>query len=90
MNTYRLVISSPDGHVWNGDVVMLSLRGAMGDLAIMAGHIPLMTSVKPCDCKIELADGTVKIGHINGGLLTVSSDGVTLLSGSFTWQTENE
>ena len=86
MNTYRLIISSPDGDVWNDEVAVLIVRGVMGDLAVMAGHIPFMTSVKPCDCKIELPDGTIKLGHTNGGLLTVSSDNVTLLSGSFVWK----
>ena len=46
---------------------MLTLRGADGDLAILAGHIPFITSVQPCDCKIELEDGSEKIGHTHGG-----------------------
>lgn len=85
MNTFHLTVSSPDGHIWSGEAVMLSLRGIEGDLAVMAGHIPFITSVKPCACKISLDDGTEKIGHTDGGLLTVSEDGVTLLSGKFDW-----
>ena len=85
MNTFSLVISTPDGHVWQGEAVMLTVRGAEGELAVMAGHIPFVTTVKPCDCKIELPDGEEKIGHTEGGLLTVSRESVTLLSGSFHW-----
>ena len=73
MNTFRLVVSSPDGNVWDGEAVMLTLRGVSGDLAVLAGHIPFVTTVVPCDCKIELADDTERIGHTDGGLLTVSS-----------------
>lgn len=84
MNTFRLTVSSPDGTVWEGDsVIMLSLRGIEGELAILAGHIPFITPIVPCDCKIELEDDTELIGHIDGGLLSVSAEGVTLLSGSF-------
>ena len=85
MNTYNLVISSPDGTIYDGEAVFLSLRGANGDLAVMAGHIPFITSVKPCECKVEFPDGTEKKGSTDGGLLTVDSKKVTLLSGSFKW-----
>lgn len=85
MNTFRMMISSPDGSLFDGEAVMLSLRGVSGDLAILAGHIPFVTTVVPCQCKIELADDTERIGHTEGGLLTVSTKAVTLLTGSFQW-----
>jgi F-type H+-transporting ATPase subunit epsilon len=83
MNTFRFVISSPDGNIFDGEIVMVSVRGIDGELAVMAGHIPFVTTVVACDCKIELPDDTDIVGHTEGGLLTVSSDKVTLLSGSF-------
>jgi F0F1-type ATP synthase epsilon subunit len=54
----------------------------------MAGHVPFITTVLPCDIKIELADEAEddRIGHINGGLLTVGHDAVTLLTGHVAWQ----
>ncbi len=86
MNTYTLVITSPDGTVFSGDATFLSLRGANGDLAVMAGHIPFVTSVKKCECKVILADETERIGQTDGGMLTVTGEKVTLLSGSFKWK----
>ena len=88
MRTYRLVISSPDGTVFDGDAVNLCLRGANGDLAVMANHAPFITSVKPCECKVELPEGVIKMAQTDGGLLTVDNEKVTLLSGSFKWKTE--
>ena len=85
MNTFRLIVSTPSGNRFDGEAVMISLRGAEGELAVMAGHAPFVTTVKPCDCKIELADGEEKVGHISGGVLTVSKEQVILLSGSFSW-----
>lgn len=84
MRTFLLNISSPDGNLFSGEAVMMTLRGIEGDLAVMAGHVPFITSVKPCDVKVLLPDGTERIGHSDGGLLTVAADGVTLL-GSFAW-----
>lgn len=46
MNEYHLTVSTPSGTVFDGDAVFLSLRGAGGDLAVMAGHIPFVTTVK--------------------------------------------
>lgn len=86
MKTFQLKISSPEGDVFNGEVVKISVRGTEGDLAVMAGHIPFVSAVKPCDCKIEFDSGEEKIGHTDGGILTVSNDVVLLLSGNFVWK----
>ena len=86
MKTFPLTISSPDGDLLREDVVKISVRGVEGDLAVLAGHIPFVTAIKPCDCTIELEDGSEKIGHTDGGILNVSGKNVTLLSGSFIWK----
>lgn len=85
MKTFKFVISTPDGNLYEGDIVSVSLRGSEGDLAVMANHTPFVTSVKPCDCKVELEDGTEKILNVERGLLSVTSESVTLMSGSAKW-----
>ena len=37
MKTFLLIISTPDGEMFNGEAVNISLRGVEGDLAVMAG-----------------------------------------------------
>ena len=86
MKTFPLTIASPDGNLFDQPVVRLILRGTEGDLAVMAGHIPFITAVRPGDCRVDLEDGSEKLGRLDGGLLTVAEDRVTLLSGSFVWQ----
>lgn len=85
MNTFHLIISSPDGNLFDGEAVQMSVRGTEGELAVLAGHIPFITSVKPCECRIELADGSKKTGFTESGLLSVSDETTTLLSDSFHW-----
>lgn len=85
MNPFHLVISTPDGNLLDENVTVLSLRGAEGDLAIMAGHIPFVTSVQPGKCCVTFPDGSEKEGYTEGGLLTVSAESTILLSGSFHW-----
>lgn len=86
MKAFILKISSPEGDLFCENAVKISLRASEGDIAIMAGHIPFISSVKPCDCKIELEDGSERIGKTDGGLLNVGTDKVVLLSGSFEWR----
>ena len=86
MNTYKLTIATPDGNQFQGEVYALYLRGADGDLAILAKHTPFLTSVKPGKCRVQLPDGEEKSATLDGGLLTVGADAVTLLSGSFKWE----
>lgn len=86
MNTFMLNITSPEGKMFSDEVMMLTARGVEGDLAILAGHIPFVTTLKPCECKIVLTDDSEKTGETDGGILTVSSEQVTLLSGSFKWK----
>ena len=87
MNTFRLVVASPDGNLFDEQVYMLTVRGSEGELAVLAGHVPFVTTVVPCDVKIELPseDASDLVGHTDGGLLSVSRDTVTLLSSSFRW-----
>ncbi len=85
MNTYQLIISTPDGSVFDDEAVLLVVRGTEGELAIMAKHIPFITAVKPCECKITLADESEKTATIGGGILTVQNDKTTLLCSDFKW-----
>ena len=86
MKTFTLVISSPNGEIYRGDVIELFLRGGDGDLAVLAGHIPFVTTVKAGKCVVTEADETEKNAIIENGLLSVSESSVTLLTGGFVWQ----
>ncbi len=86
MNTFPLTVSTPSGDAFQGEVTVLSVRGVEGELAVMAHHVPFVTALKPCLCKIELEDGSIKLGRVDGGILTVAKDKVTLLSGSFSFE----
>jgi len=82
MNTFKLRVTSPDGDQYSGDIVMLSLRGTEGELAVMAGHIPFVTAVKPCKLKVETEEDEF-FAEIGGGLLSVSADETVLLSSDY-------
>lgn len=83
MKHFMLIVSTPEGEVFRGNATKISLRGVEGDLAVMAGHAPFITAIKPCICRFEKEDEKVVAGKIDGGILTVSKESVTLLTGYF-------
>ena len=83
MSTIHLTVSSPDGNKFDGDVFKFDVRGVEGELAIMAGHIPFITSVIKAPCTVWLDEDKKKTAVSDGGLLTVDTDRVTFISGSF-------
>ena len=85
MKTFNLTVASPLGNLFDGEAVMLTVRGIEGELAVMAGHASFMTTVKPCDCKIVFPDESERSAHVDGGILTVADNKATLLSGTFSW-----
>ncbi len=86
MKTFKFVVSTPEGSLFHGDVVSISLRGQEGDLAIMANHTPFATAVKPCRCAVAFEDGSNRHLRIERGLLSVSAEVVNLMSGSAQWE----
>ena len=85
MEKFRLKILTPEGTVMDKDVAGLYLRGAEGDLAVFAGHIPLVTSVKPGKCTVVSSSGSSADGYkdieaeISEGMLRVTSEEVLLM-----------
>jgi len=86
MKTFHLTVASPDGNKFNGECVKFDVRGTEGELAVMAGHTPFVTSVVKCNCKLTLEDGTERIATTEGGLLSVNGASVTFLSGTFRFE----
>ena len=86
MNTFKLTVASPDGNIFDGGVTKFDVRGTMGELAVMAGHVPFVTSVVPCVCTLWFEDDSKKTATTEGGLLTVKSDSTIFMSGSFKFE----
>ncbi|MBQ2730289.1 MAG: F0F1 ATP synthase subunit epsilon [Clostridia bacterium] len=83
MNTFHLVVSSPDGDIYNGECVKLDVRGTEGELAIMAGHSPFVTAVVKCNAAVWVDEDTKMEASTEGGLLSCAKDRVTFISGTF-------
>ena len=83
MKAFKLIISTPMGNVLEKEVAMISVRGTEGSLAIMANHIPFITTTKDGEIKIIDTEGNEVLASASSGLLTVTKESVTLLTGTF-------
>ncbi len=92
MKEFPLKIASPEGLLFDGNAVQLSVRGISGELAILAGHIPFVTALKESECRIYIGnDGKeIRRAHVTGGMLIVTKDCVRMLSSGFTWEEDNK
>ena len=85
MNVFQLQIITPEGVCFDGNAVQLSVRAAEGELAIMAGHIPLVTTLSPGECRVYTEDG-VRHGSCTGGMLSCTKECTRLFSTDFHWK----
>lgn len=82
MKTFKLIVSTPNGNVLEQDATVLSLRGTEGSLAVMAGHVPFITTTRAGEVKVK-TENEEKIYQATEGMLTVTKESVTLLCGEF-------
>ncbi len=86
MNTFPLRIGTPDGLLFEGDVVSVSCRTITGDLAILAGHINYCTALGMGAACVTLEDGTRKEAACIGGMITMMNNKCRILATTWEWK----
>ncbi|MEY1660664.1 F0F1 ATP synthase subunit epsilon [Isoalcanivorax beigongshangi] len=78
--TVHCDIVSAEKQLFSGAVELLVAAGAEGDLGVMPGHAPLLTSLKPGPVRIVLQGGKEEVFYVNGGFLEVQPKVITVLA----------
>jgi F-type H+-transporting ATPase subunit epsilon len=78
--TVDLNVVSAEEQLFSGAIKSLQITGSQGELGIMPGHAPLLTSLKPGMARIVLKDDTEEVIYISGGMLEVQPNSVTVLA----------
>ena len=82
MPDFRFELVTPDKLVRSADVHMVVVPGTEGDFGVMAGHAPVMTTLKQnSELAVYRAAGAVpeKIS-VSGGFAEVGDNGLTVLA----------
>ncbi len=92
MARLRLRVVSPTRKLFDKEVDMIIMRASEGDLGVMAGHIPLTTTLSMGALRIfdESAEENAKerMMAVLGGFAEIRPDCVTILSDSAEWPDE--
>lgn len=74
-------IVAVEAKVWSGQAEMLIARTTEGELGVLRGHTPMLGELAdPGNVRIKLAGGEEIAYTVNGGFLSVTSEGVTILA----------
>jgi F-type H+-transporting ATPase subunit epsilon len=79
MRKFPLEIVTPERKVYGQDVEMIIARGGNGDLGILAGHVPMVTTLKIHHLRIK-KDGGEQVIAVSGGFMEVGREKVTILA----------
>ena len=83
MADFRFELVTPDKLVRSEDVYMVVVPGSEGDFGVMAGHAPVMTTLKDGDLAIYRSAGaTPEKITVSGGFAEVSDTGLAVLAES--------
>ncbi len=77
---FELNVVSAEQKIFTGQVVSVRVTGVDGELGVYAGHVPLLTSIKPGMVKYTLKDGKEEFIYVSGGFLEVQPTIVTVLA----------
>ena len=82
-NTFHFDLVSPEKIAFSGEVEQVDIPGVEGDLGVMAGHAPLVASVRPGILTVTVGGKQEKI-IVLGGLAEISDKGLTVLADTAT------
>jgi F-type H+-transporting ATPase subunit epsilon len=77
--TFPVEVLTPDGEVFNDEVVQISTRTAVGSIGILAKHQPMLAILDPTELRLYKSDSDV-VRMVQGeGYLQVQDDGRVLI-----------
>jgi len=79
MATFHLDLVSPEKLSFSGEVEQVDVPGSQGDFGVLAGHAPLVATLRPGILTVYREGGALRI-VINGGFAAVRPAGLTVIA----------
>jgi F-type H+-transporting ATPase subunit epsilon len=79
MEKFKLEILTPNGEIFNGEAISVTLPGEEGEFGVLAGHSSLSTLLETGVIDIEKEDKSVESILINWGVVQVDEEKVIVL-----------
>ncbi|HIP20712.1 MAG TPA: F0F1 ATP synthase subunit epsilon [Sulfurimonas sp.] len=79
MDKFKLEILTPNGEIFDGEVIGVTLPGEEGEFGVLAGHASLTTLLASGVIDVEKEDKSVEAIVINWGVVQVDEGKVIIL-----------
>src|SRR3954451_8747842 len=79
MATFQFDLVSPEKLLFSGEVTPVDVPGNEGDFGVLAGHAPIVTTLRPGILVVYRDGGDLRV-VVNGGFAEVSPAGLTVLA----------
>lgn len=80
MATFKFELVSPERILFSGDVVSVIVPSIEGEMTVLAGHAPLVATLKAGIVFIQTTDSNGKEFFVNGGLVEINAASTTILA----------
>lgn len=80
MATVKVSLLATDRSVWQGQATSVVLRTLDGELGILAGHVPMLSSLAVGPVFITTDSGEKVAAAVHGGFVTVDHNEVTIFA----------
>ena len=80
MATFKFELVSPERILFSGDVVSVIVPSVEGEMTVLAGHAPLVATVKAGIVFVQTTESNGKEFFVNGGLVEVNQASTTILA----------
>ncbi len=85
MSTFRLRVSTPDGLLFDDQVLSLRARMIDGDVGLLAGHTDYVSAVGAGEACIRRENGETLRAACMGGMLSFRENEAHLIATTFEW-----
>jgi F-type H+-transporting ATPase subunit epsilon len=72
-------VLTPEGEVFEGDVVQVSTRTAVGEIGILANHVPILAALEPTELRLHISGSEIERYAQAHGWLQVFANHALLL-----------
>lgn len=80
-HTLRAEVLTPEGPVFDGEVVQLSTRTVVGEIGVLANHAPLVARLVPAELRLHVTEGETRRWAQAEGWLEVFANKAVVLIG---------
>jgi F-type H+-transporting ATPase subunit epsilon len=77
--TFKFELVSPERILLSGDAEQVLIPGAEGDMTVLAGHAPVISSLRPGVIDVAMAESKTRL-FVKSGFAEISPDRVTVLA----------